>query len=116
MGLITDYEGNYYNNPPSIGAYENNPSNSQLSFKPEILIFPNPATELINVSLDGFSPSTSLILRIIRISGGIVFEDLVNAEDANDDIEIRLNLSSGLYVVQVVSDNTIAGQKFVVVK
>jgi uncharacterized repeat protein (TIGR02059 family) len=79
-----------------------------------ISIYPNPAREFINVTI----PEPSLETRIIRIfdfSGRLWLESRIEPNFSN--IEIPINLKSGVYIVKIVKDNlTMFTQKLVVIE
>jgi uncharacterized repeat protein (TIGR02059 family) len=88
----------------------------------QMIIYPNPAREIINIALDfpaDYSEDDAIIsspvIRIFSTSGILVFEKLF--EEGTYNIEIPINFESGLYIVQMVSDDLIiAAQKLVVTK
>jgi hypothetical protein len=113
--LDKDRDGNYYNNPPSIGAYEGNPiQNPDTSSKKQIIIlYPNPTHGYLVVSREG-SVLEALNLNIISMSGKIMYKDFIERGVKNKQFPI--NLYSGIYLVKIFSGNsTTASQKLIVV-
>jgi hypothetical protein len=150
--LDKDRDSLFYNTPPSIGAYEVNPSyippppppveppidipveppvdpptdpptdppigppvnpiNSQN--EQIIILYPNPSHNDLTVLREG--PSlTYQSLRIIDFGGKIVFQDLL--DEGVESKNFPLNLKSGVYIIQVLSDRLIvAATKLIIVK
>lgn len=114
----TDYDGKYYNDPPSIGAYEGNPPKEPKPPDPGekqiIILYPNPADGNLTILREESNLATQRF-RIISISGKIVFEDFL--KEGIKNAQFSLNLKAGIYVVQVLSGNlTTAAQTLIVVK
>lgn len=115
--LEKDRDGNYYNDPPSIGAYEGNPAQKPVSgnIGPEIfLLYPDPSHGYLTISREGsiLEPQS---IRIISLSGKVVYEDTI--EQGTRSKQFLINLKSGIYVVQLVSGSMpSAAQKFIFVK
>lgn len=92
-----------------------NPTNTD---NPNIVInidvFPNPTTDVINVDLSGLNDYSGQKLRIMNLSGQIVYEENVNQSKVV--IDVKSLLSSGIYVLNTVDRNgTITStNKFVV--
>jgi hypothetical protein len=79
-----------------------------------VKIYPNPAHELINIRIDDPTLKPDFI-RIINLSGGIVFQDKMNM-DAKE-LQIHFNLIDGTYIVQIGTGNvTFFTQKLIVGK
>ncbi len=115
--IITDYDSNYYNDPPSIGVYEGNPPDEPKPPAPGdehiIILYPNPANGNLTILREG-STLTTQRFRIISMSGKIVFEGFL--EEGIIKAQFSLNLNAGIYVVQVLSGNlTTAAQKLIVI-
>jgi hypothetical protein len=70
----------------------------------KITIYPNPASNYINVSVDEPLIENEII-RIFNISGKIVTEE--NLPSGIKDIQIPINLKPGLYIVQIGSGKII---------
>jgi hypothetical protein len=85
-----------------------------------ITILPNPAHEYINISIEypsnvtiKDSPILSYSIRIFNISGVLVSETPLESGILN--IHYPINLSPGIYIVQMISNNLIAAvQKLIV--
>jgi hypothetical protein len=92
-----------------------NPTNTD---NPNIVInidvFPNPTTDVINIDLSGLNDYSGQKLRIMNLSGQIVYEENVNQSKVV--IDVKSLLSSGIYVLNTVDRNgTITStNKFVV--
>ena len=87
-----------------------------LTFKEQsqIIIYPNPANDYINISIK-VQTLTPDFIRIINLSGKIVYEEMV--EPDNKELQIPINLFNGVYIVQMGSgDLTLFTQKLIVSK
>ncbi len=79
----------------------------------QIHIFPNPATDCVNIAIN-YPPVDSIadppvayqILRIFNMSGMIVYESSIEPNIRN--IQIQINFSPGLYGIQLVHGNLIS--------
>jgi hypothetical protein len=102
--IKVDYNNNYYNNPPSIGAYEGNPGKIPVTSSDEqvIIFYPNPSHEYLTILREGSMLETQSF-RIINISGNIVYKDFL--EEGVRIAQFPINLKAGIYVVQVLSSN-----------
>jgi hypothetical protein len=75
-------------------------------------MYPNPASGFINILIEESSLVPDLI-RIISITGKILFEDKLNPDLR--EFRIPLNLSNGIYLIQLGSKrSTLFSQKFIV--
>jgi len=102
---------NYFSEFKIFGFIHRNPSRYE---KQPVKIYPNPAHEFINIRID---ESTLLpdFIRIISLSGKVVFQDKMNPNIK--ELQIPLNLIEGVYFVQIGSDNlTVFTQKLIVGK
>ncbi len=80
-------------------------------------VYPNPATDFINVAYTMDNEFSTATLNIIDINGQfITSQKLGNNEGFNQTIiDIAgLNLSSGIYVAQVIIGNSTATQRFII--
>jgi parallel beta helix pectate lyase-like protein len=68
---------------------------------PEISLFPNPAHDYLNISFDNMEYKP-LLMRIIGMTGVIVFEDIIYA--GMSDLKYPVNFDSGIYFVQFLSE------------
>jgi hypothetical protein len=70
----------------------------------EITCFPNPATNVLNVTLSGASD-----VRVLTMDGALVFSHQASQKSLAIDVS---SFSSGMYVLQVVSGQRIQSEKF----
>jgi hypothetical protein len=95
------------------GASSQNPGSGDTP-KINITIYPNPASDLINISIDANSVNPDKV-EIIDHSGNVVFEKLIYSDTRN--IQIPLNVKSGNYVVEIFSGNSVLlAKKLIVMK
>lgn len=101
----TDYNVQPYADPPSIGAFEGAMSTSvENEFsEPEIIVFPNPLTDLIQIKSDSQIQSVSLF----DVSG----RQLYYAERSSFEIS---SLKAGIYFLQVRLSNHLITKKVIV--
>jgi hypothetical protein len=77
-----------------------------------VKLFPNPAHESVNIRIDDSTLKPDFI-RIINLTGKVVFEDKVDPEIK--DLQIPVNFKEGTYIVQMGSgDLTLFTQKLIV--
>jgi hypothetical protein len=73
----------------------------------EILIYPNPATDVITIEMGNTEPAT---IEILDITGKVVLIRNNQAQHATIDIN---NLPNGIYLVRVRSASQMAVQKII---
>ena len=77
---------------------------NKLNASESILVYPNPADDIVNVSLLDL-PNGLVSMSIIDLKGSIVFEKSLNIISKNQVESIYLNsLSSGVYILKVTSE------------
>ena len=90
---------------------EQNPGSGDTE-KRKIIIYPNPAQDFFNISVEEPTVEPDII-QIIDFSGRIIFEDSFEQEIKN--VQIPANLSSGIYIVELKSGTiTLYSQKLIV--
>jgi hypothetical protein len=80
--------------------------------KINIIIYPNPASNLVNISIDANSVNPDKI-EIIDHSGNVVFEELIYSDTRN--IQIPLSVKSGNYIVELFKGNSVLLAKKLIV-
>jgi hypothetical protein len=91
--------GYRYRNP---GDYENHP----------VKLYPNPAREFINIRIDDSTLNLDFI-RIVNLTGKVVFEDKLDPEIR--EFQIPIDFRQGIYIVQMgAGDLTMFAQKLIV--
>ena len=85
-----------------------------IDFEGKVECYPNPTTDVINVDLSGLNDYSGQKLRIMNLSGQIVYEENVNQSKVV--IDVKSLLSSGIYVLNTVDQNgnVTSTNKFVV--
>lgn len=106
-----DYYGNWFNNPPSIGAIEIDVSSieNENNIQNNILISPNPAQNTININYN--NNNSRKYFEIISISGQIVIGKKELIADENIDISF---LANGAYLILIETDGKIIPKLFIV--
>jgi len=80
----------------------------------KIIIYPNPASNFINISI-GDLTSIPQIIKIIDLSGKIVFTEYILQGIKN--VQIIENLNTGIYIILLISNNLILySQKLIINK
>jgi hypothetical protein len=78
-------------------------------------VFPNPATEIINISFE-LENKSQVVLEVVDINGRIVNAQDLGSREANpysERINVN-NLSSGLYLLNIKTDSAVVSRKFYV--
>jgi hypothetical protein len=85
-----------------------------VDFGSKVECYPNPTTDVINVDLSNLNDYSGQKLRIMNLSGQIVYEENVNQNKMV--IDVKSLLSSGIYVLNTVDQhsNITSTNKFVV--
>jgi len=71
----------------------------QITSDPIIIIFPNPAQKFINISVFGEKTQKPNNIRIVNLSGTVVFDSMMNPEI--NQSQIPISLIRGVYIIQV---------------
>jgi uncharacterized repeat protein (TIGR02059 family) len=92
---------NYISEMKIFGHKHKNPSSYEnLAIK----LYPNPARDIVNLSIDQSTLSPDII-RIINLAGKIVFQDKVNQDIK--ELQIPINFKNGIYIVELGSGDLI---------
>lgn len=83
------------------------------SSKQRLFVFPNPAENEINISLEGASSAKSL-LSIYSLDGNLLHQETLNSAD-NHKIEVN-HLSKGFYLLELKNSESIQVQKILIQK
>jgi len=94
--------GKMFNSTPTTTTDVNDTS-SPTDFGGKIECYPNPTTDVINVDLSGLNDYSGQKLRIMNLSGQIVYEENVNQSKVV--IDVKTLLSSGIYILNTVDQN-----------
>jgi uncharacterized repeat protein (TIGR02059 family) len=85
---------------------------SEAGKKRKVIIYPNPASDFLTISIEDPTLQPDLI-RIIDFSGKIVYEKVVSPDIKN--VQFPLNLNSGIYYINLSKDRlTLFDQKLIV--
>jgi hypothetical protein len=78
------------------GIFEVNSANSQLT------CYPNPASEQVNISFSGISSKESASLKIMDMSGKLVYTKSINVTTGNNNFQLGIaSLNNGIYFIQL---------------
>jgi hypothetical protein len=95
-------------NPPRKGqAWETNSSD-----RPELLIYPNPATNLLNVVISGMEV-TNADVEIMDISGKLIAKERISAEIGQIDVSL---LKPGFYILRMNVKGTVLSKPLIISK
>ena len=85
-------------------------NNEQVPFQNKIEIYPNPASDqlFIDTKSEG---QVKLQIRFLNVNGGIIYDKVVS--EYHNTIDISM-IPSGLYLIQVMTDNSIMNKKVVI--
>lgn len=76
--------------------------NHQISFS----IYPNPASETVNISLKGIQWNNKATISITDITGKTISQKAVSLNDINQDISLNVrSLKTGIYFIKLEGDN-----------
>ncbi len=81
----------------------------------ELLIYPNPASEVLWVNLPENLPDTEITYSIYSIDGQKLASDVIYNEIGNEDHQVLINeYDSGVYIITFVVDHNKYTRKFIV--
>lgn len=82
---------------------------NQFEFENNVLLYPNPTNNYLNLKLESNIQNASL--KIISITGQTIFDKQnISGTDFNFDVS---NLNSGLYIIQISDENKTYHSKFI---
>ena len=82
-----------------------------------IVVYPNPADELITMLLNNIMPANNYILNIYSVTGAIVTEKIIDVLEANQEFVVPIdNLPSGIYVITLSGGRQVFKSKFIRLK
>jgi len=73
-------------------------------------IFPNPATDILNINI---KENKNTVVRIYNLLGGEILNTLISKTSSTMDVS---TLTDGIYVLEIISGNAIGRKKFVISK
>lgn len=81
----------------------------------KLILYPNPASDVLRVKLPGDFPANKITYRIYSIEGQELASDLLHTEFQQEDHAIRLTgFNPGLYIITFASEDYINTKKFLV--
>jgi len=110
----SDAQGTFQNTSASIKVNNNVITGiNDLNFDATFNIFPNPATNFVNVKLQNVT-NTNCKIQIVNALGQIAQEiDLGNDSEINRNISIA-NLNSGIYMVKTILGDKVSARKLII--
>lgn len=88
-------------------------SEEEVSLNEKILLYPNPVTNGDNLTIK-FKSNLSAKLEMYNVTGKLVFVDEVSNQDSK--VVDTNNLSNGIYMLKISSDNASTTRKVVIMK
>lgn len=78
-------------------------------------VYPNPATDLLNVNIKASEPLQNPVLTLISVNGQVIYSKKLenNAVIINEQVELR-NLSKGIYLLNIESTSYKATKKIII--
>lgn len=103
LGQYRIHSANPGNIPLDVISFDSNNDNMD--------VYPNPTSDILNIDLNGIS-GKNIEVKVLDISGRVVKQMPPQSIDGNHHIELKLNnLVSGLYIIQVYTDNKLTTSK-----
>lgn len=94
---------------PTIAASE-----TKATLISSVNLYPNPTSEMLNVNLE-MAADADLQLRIMDMSGKLVFDRSITSTEGSNKITIQSNdLPSGVYVMSIIAETEMITKRFVV--
>jgi len=91
-----------------------NPSSGIEKVIKNILIYPNPANDVINIQVNEFN-SENIIIELCDITGKLVQKSSINEGNTKTYLDTR-TLNSGVYIVKIISGNLLTTKKVIISK
>lgn len=88
-------------------------SDEEVSLNEKVLLYPNPVTNGDNLTIK-FKSNLSAKLEMYNVTGKLVFVDEVSNQDSK--VVDTNNLSNGIYMLKISSDNASTTRKVVIMK
>jgi hypothetical protein len=90
------------------------PSTQDIINPSQIKVFPNPASDILNVNLKALELTGAVQIRIIDITGNVV---MLMTKDARDLSDLNISsLSSGQYMINISNSDYLIGKRFSIIK
>lgn len=101
-------------------AYANNeapelPEPVVISDEPTVKVYPNPATENVNVRIEGINGQTTI--RISTLTGNVIAQRSINIDNKFRIEPFSVSdLTPGVYVIQIINEEAVISRKLVITK
>jgi hypothetical protein len=117
LDLPMDFDGNKWNNPPSIGAFEFNPNpiNPDTTKKKGLVIYPNPSDGDLTILRQG-SSLEYIDFKIVNLCGKTILNDFL--EEGVSSKHFLMNINTGIYLILISQSHEQKGpgQKLIIIK
>jgi hypothetical protein len=82
----------------------------------DVVIYPNPvSTDIVNINLTGSMIGKSAIVSVLSIEGRLISQQSIMNSSQTETVDLS-KLTSGSYVIKVVTDNTVINKTLQVIK
>ena len=95
----------YLNSPDNTCGYIKTTELSQINASKEILLYPNPATDIINIENNGGIES----INILSVTGKIL--DVININSAENLLTININSYPDFFIIKIIGDDFVGINK-----
>ncbi|MGE0930490.1 S8/S53 family peptidase [Peijinzhouia sedimentorum] len=80
-----------------------------------IIVFPNPATELLNIKFNSSEFDNEISISLMGLTGNLLWKDIVNTNSRNYEIQLPISqIPAGVYVLIIEFDNRKLRKKIIV--
>lgn len=78
-------------------------------------VYPNPATDLLNITFDLEEAQANMTLRLVDVLGRVVLEETIEGQQGLNGIELNVNqFATGNYFLNIQSDKVQLSQKVII--
>ncbi|MDO9511939.1 MAG: T9SS type A sorting domain-containing protein [Bacteroidales bacterium] len=109
LGSLEHIKFEYNKNPQKFGQYIHTGIGEELQKKPTFDVYPNPATEAVNIVMEQFLPNT--LLEIRDMTGRIL--EVHSIKSQNTVLGVQ-NLTPGIYLLRMVNSVRMSSRKLII--
>jgi len=116
--VTEDFSGRARTGNPAIGAFESNVTtniNKNNNLDNFVKIYPNPVSKKLNIIIDG-DKYKNYTLRLFDIKGRLVKKVIINNAEKDLITIDRKDLISGIYILNILTDNKIIVNKKMIIE